>query len=153
MDSTRALKYRFRYKTDDAAFIELKDENMTGQELFDLLRTTPDVESVTWQTSKHEQGNPGTREPGMPYDGTGHFLERNILVKSSWCSRFMEFELTRSGHMHSCRGTVSMAFKKAPQNQLLEAWRILIHAAKDKMLFPDKVFEWYLRFHHLRTPT
>ena len=150
--STRAAKCRFHYNTDDAAFIELKDEKMPGPELFDLLRAILDVESVTWHTSKHDQGNPGTRAPGEPYDGTGHVLERNIMVKSSLFPRPMEFELTRSMHVPSRRGTVSMAFKVAPKGQLLEAWRILMHAAEGKMLFPGEVRKWYLRFHHLRTP-
>ena len=97
---------------------------------------------MTWQTSKHEQGNPGTRPPGAPYDGTGHVIERNVLVTSELFRRPFEFELTRSMHMKAL-GTCSMAFKKAPQDQLLEAWRILRHASKNRTLFVDKVEQWH----------
>ena len=141
--STRQEKGKFRYpKGGDAAFVELVDENMDGDTLYKTLEQVPGVEKVYWQTSKHDQGNPGTRAPGVPYDGTGHFLERNVMVVSRLYKQPLEFELTRSGHTKE-RGTVSMAFKTAPQGQLLEAWRILRHASRGRTLFMDKVEEWH----------
>ena len=99
--ATRQEKGRFRYPTTEgAAFVELVDENMDGETLYKTLQEVPGVEEVYWQTSKHDQGNPGTRAPGEPYDGTGHFLERNVMVKSKWFTRPFEFELTRSLHAH-----------------------------------------------------
>ena len=106
--STRQEKARYQYPTGDAA-AELVDENLDGETFFKVLEKVPGVEEVYWQTSKHDQGNPGTRAPGEPYDGTGHFLERNVMVKSKWFKRPFEFEFTRSLHT-SERGTVSMAF-------------------------------------------
>ena len=49
--------------------------------------------------------------------GGGHYLEQNMMVTSTHFGRSMEFELTRSNHKPSKRGTVSMAFKIAPQGQ------------------------------------
>ena len=141
--STRQERARFRYPGgDDVAFVELVNEDMDGETLYKTLEQVPGVEEIYWQTSKHDQGNPGTRAPGVPYDGTGHFLERNVMVKSKLFKQPFEFELTRSMHTKE-RGTVSMAFKTAPQGQLLEAWRILRHASRERTLFMDKVEEWH----------
>ena len=126
--STRKEKARYRYQREDqAGFVELTDDKMSGEEFFQILQAVPGVQQVAWQTSKHEQGNPGTRPPGTPYDGTGHLLERSALVTFKLFRRPFEFELTRSMHTKT-PGTCSMAFKKAPHGQLLEAWRILRHA-------------------------
>ena len=65
-----------------------------------------------------------------------------MLVTSKLFRRPFEFELTRSQHM-KVLGTCSMVFRKAPQDQLLEAWRILRHASKNRTLFVDKVEQWH----------
>ncbi len=54
-------------------------------------------------------------------------------MKSKIFKTAFEFELTRSMHSRTM-GTCSMAFKKAPDGQLLEAWRILRHAVGDRGL-------------------
>ena len=40
-------------------------------------------------------------------------------------------------------GTCLMIFKKAPQGQVLEAWRILRHASKNRTLFEAQVEQWH----------
>jgi hypothetical protein len=134
MQSTRMEKYMYRYPIESgAAFIELKDDKMSGDELFQVLERVPGVDRVHWQTSKSEQGNHSQRKVGTPYAGVGHFLEQNVFVKSKLFKRAFEFELTRSMHTRAM-GTCSMAFKVAPAGQLLEAWRILRHAVGDRGL-------------------
>ncbi len=134
MQSTRMAKYMYRYPNESgAAFIELKDDKMSGDELFQVLERVPGVDRVYWQTCKSDQGNHSQRKLGTPYMGVGHFLERNVFVKSKLFKRPFEFELTRSMHSKTM-GTCSMAFKKAPDGQLLEAWRILRHAVGDRGL-------------------
>ncbi len=127
-------KYWYRYPDENgAAFIELKDDKMRGDELFQVLERVPGVHRVYWQTCKSDQGNHSQRKLGTPYMGVGHFLERNVFVKSKLFKRAFEFELTRSMHTRTM-GTCSMAFKVAPDGQLLEAWRILRHAVGDRGL-------------------
>ena len=65
--STRQERGRFRYPGgDDAAFVELVNEDMDGETLYNILEQVPGVEKVYWQTRKHDQNNPGTRAPGVP---------------------------------------------------------------------------------------
>ena len=85
------------------------DVEMSEQEFMQTLHNVPGVESVTWQTNKHDQRNSSTRERGAPYEGHGHFMERNVLLKSTLFNRPFEFELTRSGHTKT-KGTCSMVF-------------------------------------------
>ena len=134
LQSTRMAKSLYRYPNESgAAFIELKDDKMSGDELFQVLERVPGVDRVHWQTSKSEQGNHSQRKLGTPYVGKGHFLERNVFVKSKLFKRAFEFELTRSMHTRTM-GTCSMGFRQAPEGQLLEAWRILRHAVGDRGL-------------------
>jgi hypothetical protein len=143
--STRLEKAMFRYPLEHgAAFVELRDDTMSGEELFRILEAVPGVERVYWQISKHAQGNPSSRPLGTPYTGIGHFLERNVMVKSTLFRKPFEFELTRSMHTKT-QGTCSMAFKKAPAGQLLEAWRILRRASMDRVLLSSshEVEKWH----------
>ena len=116
-----------------AAFIELKDDKMSGDELYQVLACVPGVDRVSWQTYKGAQGNHSQRNLGTPYMGVGHLLERKVFVKSKIFKREFEFELTRSMHTRTM-GTCSMGFRQAPEGQLLEAWRILRHAVGDRGL-------------------
>jgi hypothetical protein len=51
-------KSLFRYPYESgAAFIEVKDDKMRGDELFQVLQRVPGVDRVYWQTCKNEQGN------------------------------------------------------------------------------------------------
>ena len=84
-----------------------------------------------------------TGEEGVDYGRKGHYLQRNVLVVSELFSKPFEFELTRSLHLSSEQGNGSMMFKSAPPGQLLEAWRILIAAARKHTLFPDEVHSWH----------
>ena len=113
--------------------MELEHESLDGEAFFKIIQQAPGVDEVQWQTAKRDQGNPGSRALGVSYDGSGHFLEMHIMVTSHLFERPFEFELTRSVHPKQ-RGTVPMAFKTAPQGQLLEAWRILLHAPQDRAL-------------------
>ena len=132
--AVRKARDRCRHAgTDDRGFIELKDESLDGESLFKILQQVPGVEKVYWQSTKHSQNNPGTRDPGVPYDGTGHFIEQNVMVKSQLFKQPFEFELTRCKHTKT-RGTCSLAFNTAPEGQLLEAWRIMRHAAGERTL-------------------
>ena len=132
--STRLEKSKFRYPVEHgAAFVELRDDTMSGEEVFQILETVPCVGRVYWQISKHAQGNKSLRLVGTPYTGVGHLLEQNVMVKSMIFRRPFEFELTRSMHTKK-QGTCSITFKKALAGQLLEAWRILRRASMDRVL-------------------
>jgi hypothetical protein len=132
--STRLEKSKFRYPVEHgAAFVELRDDTMSGEEVFQILETVPCVGRVYWQISKHAQGNKSLRPVGTPYTGVGHLLEQNVMVKSMLFRRPFEFELTRSMHTKK-QGTCSITFKKALAGQLLEAWRILRRASMDRVL-------------------
>ena len=87
---------------------------------------------------KNEQGNHSQRKLGTPYMGVRHFLEQTVFVISKLFKRPFEFELTRSMHSKTM-GTCSMAFKKAPDGQLLEAWRILRLAVGDRGLAASSI--------------
>ena len=78
LQSTRMAKSLFRYPYESgAAFIELKDDKMRGDELFQVLQRVPGVDQVLqrvpgvdrvyWQTCKNEQGNHSQRKLGTPY--------------------------------------------------------------------------------------
>ena len=139
LQSTRMAKSLFRYPYESgAAFIELKDDKMRGDELFQVLQRVPGVDRVYWQTCKNEQGNHSQRKLGTPYMGVRQFLEQNVFVKSKLFKMPFEFELTRSMHSKTM-GTCSMAFKKAPDGQLLEAWRILRLAVGDRGLAASSI--------------
>ncbi len=103
-----------------------------------VLQRVPGVDRVYWQTCKNEQGNHSQRKLGTPYMGVRQFLEQNVFVKSKLFKMPFEFELTRSMHSKTM-GTCSMAFKKAPDGQLLEAWRILRHAVGDRGLAASSI--------------
>lgn len=142
--STRLDKVQYRYVSEaEGGFVELGVE-MSEQEFMNTLQKVPGVESVNWHTNKHDQSNPSTRKRGAPYEGHGHFMERNVLLKSTLFNRPFEFELTRSGHTKT-RGTCSMVFKTAPAGQILEAWRILRCASADRSLFSSReaVTKWH----------
>ena len=131
--STRLEKSKFRYPVEHgAAFVELRDDTMSGEEVFQILETVPCVGRVYWHISKHAQGNKSLRPVGTPYTGVGHLLEQNVMVKSMLFRRPFEFELTRSMHTKK-QGTCSITFKKALAGQLLEAWRILRRASMDRV--------------------
>mgnify|MGYP000565188775 CR=1 FL=1 len=113
--STRLEKSKFRYPVEHgAAFVELRDDTMSGEEVFQILETVPCVGRVYWQISKHAQENKNLRPAGTPYTG-------------------FEFELIRSMHTKK-QGICSITFKKALADQLLEAWRILRRASMDRVL-------------------
>ena len=103
-----------------------------------VLQRVPGVDRVYWQTCKNEQGNHSQRKLGTPYMGVRQFLEQNVFVKSKLFKMPFEFELTRSMHSKTM-GTCSMAFKKAPDGQLLEAWRILRLAVGDRGLAASSI--------------
>jgi hypothetical protein len=129
LQSTRKCNSFFRYpKESEAAFMVLKDDTMSGEDLYRVLEGVPGVATVYWQTCINAQ----------------YFIEPNVMVKSSLFKKPFEFELTRSTHTKNM-GTCSMAFKKAPAGQLLEAWRILRLAVGDRGLASHRheVEKWH----------
>ena len=130
--STRHEKFRFRYTSEDSGgFVEL-DHRMSREDFVNRLKRVTGVRKVTDCVSKFDLECPGnalnTREPD--YGVTGHYLQANVLVKSSLGGKGMEFELTFSCHMkgggrdHPPQRTVSMVFKKPTKALHPEAWRI-----------------------------
>ena len=82
LKSTRMAKYMYRYPHENgAAFIELKDDNMSGDELFQVLGRVPGVDRVYWQTCKSDQGNHSQRKLGTPYMGAKCVCEVKDLQK------------------------------------------------------------------------
>ena len=108
---SRQPRQRYEYaESFRAVFVELSpDHVMNGDELFEALAATPDVESVAWKTSKTFQGNIGY-----------HYMERNILVYVSGSARTpIEFQLTRKNHMKDMPRTpftVTALFKEPPRH-------------------------------------
>ncbi len=80
--STRLEKSKFRYPVEHgAAFVELRDDTMSGEKVFQFLETVPCVGRVYWQISKHAQGNKNLRPVGTPYTGVCHLLAQNVMVR------------------------------------------------------------------------
>ena len=124
----KPTKTQFRYASNASAFIEL-DYSMTRECFVAQLRGVSDVELVGDCNRKFDPGNPGNDggRRARNYDPKGHYLQANVAAKSKKNKRFMEFSLTRCGHVKCpdvndpTQATVSMCFKPPPQGMLLEA--------------------------------
>jgi hypothetical protein len=123
--STRLEKSKFRYPVEHgAAFVELRDDTMSGEEVFQILETVPCVGRVYWQISKHAQGNKSLRPVGTPYTGVGHLPEQNVMVKSMLFRRPFEFELTLEQALPRLIMSSIMRIQRAPPT--LHCLRLLL---------------------------
>ena len=97
--------------------------SVSQEEFFDLLRNTPGVERVEWDTSKASQGNVGK-----------HYMDQNVkfYVLVSPGTR-IESVLTRNQRRKEQEGrpfTVTACFKDPPAQLYTHAWSILLGAVR-----------------------